>query len=166
MARLEYAPRANRIAELRAAKGVTQTQLAKAIGATLSMVGKLERGERSLKEDWIRRIARALDCLPGDLFERAGHPNSMSVTGFIQHVEVISRGVGFAAGVGEMEIAGKIISYLAANPDKLDAFIEGGTFAWPHDWFENGCLSWHAMDGRIVRPEEARAARAAKREAK
>lgn len=68
MARLEYTPRANRIAELRAAKGITQTQLAEAIGATLSMVGKLERSERSLTEDWIRRIARVLDCLPGDLF--------------------------------------------------------------------------------------------------
>lgn len=91
-------------------------------------------------------------------------PN-MSVTDFIQYVAECSRNIGFGAGVGEMETAGQIISYLAANPDKIDAFIDGGTFAWPLDWFENGCLSWHAMNGRIVRPEEARAARAAKREA-
>ena len=90
---------------------------------------------------------------------------SMSVADFIQHVAECSRNIGFDAGVGEMETAGQIISYLAANPDKLDAFIEGGIFAWPLDWFENGCLSWHALNGRIVRPEEARAARAAKRDA-
>lgn len=91
--------------------------------------------------------------------------NAMSVTDFIQHVAECSRAIGFGAGVGEMETAGQIISYLAANPEKLDAFIEGSTFAWPLDWFENGCLSWHAVNGRIVRPEEARVARAAKREA-
>ncbi|MEG8223505.1 hypothetical protein OSJ57_23310 [Sphingomonas sp. HH69] len=90
---------------------------------------------------------------------------NMSVADFIEHVAECSRGIAFGAGVGEMESAGQIISYLAAHPDKFDAFIEGGTFAWPLDWFENGCLSWHAMNGRIVRPEEARAARAAKRDA-
>lgn len=81
---------------------------------------------------------------------------------FISHVAEASRILGEHAGVGGSETAGQIISYLAVNPDQLDAFMTGGTFAWPRDWFENGCLTWHAANGKIVHPSEVRAARAAK----
>lgn len=46
---------------LRTGKGLSQTDLADRIGTTLNMYGKLERGDRRLNMDWLRRIASALD---------------------------------------------------------------------------------------------------------
>jgi transcriptional regulator with XRE-family HTH domain len=54
----------NNIAALRKAKGMSQTELAEAIGTKLTHMGKLERGERPLSGDWIERIAVALDIEP------------------------------------------------------------------------------------------------------
>lgn len=58
----------NRIAELRKAKGMTQEQLANAVGTTVNALGKLERGARRLNQDWIDRIAAALEVSPGEIF--------------------------------------------------------------------------------------------------
>jgi len=49
------------LAQLRKRKGLSQTVLAEAIGTTLNMYGKLERGERRLNMDWLRKIAAALE---------------------------------------------------------------------------------------------------------
>ncbi|WP_196221727.1 helix-turn-helix domain-containing protein [Sphingobium sp. CAP-1] len=57
----------NRIAAIRKRAGLSQTQLAEAVGATLSMVGKLERGERALNSNWLMRISSALKCRPHEL---------------------------------------------------------------------------------------------------
>lgn len=57
----------NNITSLRRLRGMTQTELAEAIGTKLSMMGKLERGERDLSADWIEKIASALDVEPFQL---------------------------------------------------------------------------------------------------
>ena len=54
----------NNIAKLRKAQSMSQTALADAIGTTLNMLGKLERGHRDLNADWIERIAGALGVEP------------------------------------------------------------------------------------------------------
>lgn len=54
----------NNIATLRKAKGISQTELAKAIGTKLTHMGKLERGERPLNGDWLEKIAEALEVEP------------------------------------------------------------------------------------------------------
>lgn len=54
----------NNVATLRKAAGKSQTELATAIGTTLSTMGKLERGERPLHADWIEKIADALGVEP------------------------------------------------------------------------------------------------------
>jgi len=59
----------NNIADLRKAKGWTQEQLADAIGTTINNLGKLERGARRLNQDWIDRIAGALECQPDDIIK-------------------------------------------------------------------------------------------------
>lgn len=61
----------NRIADLRKAKGMTQDQLADAIGTTVNNLGKLERGARRLNEDWINKIAAALGCDPSEILAKA-----------------------------------------------------------------------------------------------
>jgi len=46
---------------------MSQTELAERIGSTLSMLGKLERGDRRLNQDWMGRIAKALSVEPYQL---------------------------------------------------------------------------------------------------
>jgi len=63
----------NRIAKLRELKGLSQAELARRVRqpATQSQIQRLESGERRLTEDWMRRIAPALDVEPPDLLETA-----------------------------------------------------------------------------------------------
>lgn len=82
---------------------------------------------------------------------------------FIRKVAEAAEALGWQAGVGGMETAGGIVSFLARHPEHIAAFMENGsTFDLPFDWFENGCLTWQAQNGKIVHPDEVRAARDAK----
>lgn len=75
----------------------------------------------------------------------------------IAHIAAVSSAIGFQAGVGAMETAGSVVSYLAAHPEEIDAFLAGGSVLdWPVGWHAEGCLSWHGMDGKIHTPEQAR----------
>ncbi len=57
-----------RIKKLRKEKGLTQTDLAKAIGyKDKSVISHIERGEQNLYQDKIQAIADALDVSPGYL---------------------------------------------------------------------------------------------------
>ena len=57
----------NRIKEFREARGLSQDKLAELAQTTRSQIVKLERGERRLTVDWMRRLAPVLNCLPADL---------------------------------------------------------------------------------------------------
>lgn len=63
---------ANRIAELREAKGLTQPDLAELVGTKATQLGKLERGERRLSDHWAQRIAPHLGVEPHELFMPEG----------------------------------------------------------------------------------------------
>lgn len=56
-----------RIRTLRQARGWSLQQLADRVGASKPQIDKLERGSRRLTEDWIRRIAEALEVAPETL---------------------------------------------------------------------------------------------------
>jgi transcriptional regulator with XRE-family HTH domain len=77
----------NRIAGLRKSRGITQGQLAEKIGATLSMIGKLERGERKLNSLWTGLISDALkvpeSSLLDDTVEAVGF-GEIDHIGFVQ----------------------------------------------------------------------------------
>jgi len=77
----------------------------------------------------------------------------------IARIAEISEAVGWQADVGGSETAGQIISYLAAHPEQIETLLQGGILALPLDWFENGKLTWQAMNGRIMHPRDARLAR-------
>lgn len=78
-------------------------------------------------------------------------------------IEIIaehSRKFAHAAGVGAVETAGAVISYLAENPADLEPFINGGCAELSFDpgepWLERGRLSWHSRTfGVIVHPVAA-----------
>lgn len=50
----------NRIRELRKAIGLTQEEVAETVGTSPQQIARLERSQRRLSEDWMRRIAPAL----------------------------------------------------------------------------------------------------------
>lgn len=65
----------NRINEWRLRSGLSMQKLAEKAGTSRQQVHKLERGERRLTEDWMRRFADALDCDPADLLSQTSKSN-------------------------------------------------------------------------------------------
>lgn len=85
-------------------------------------------------------------------------PISADVLAFIQKVKDVASMTGFLSGTGGMELAGMILSSLAANPENVARFMaEGsellidGTIS-----YENGCLSFTAINGTINTPANLR----------
>ncbi len=62
-------PAPNRIKELRKQRSWSQQQLAELMNTTNQQVGNLERGDRRLSDPWIKKLAKAFECTPGELFE-------------------------------------------------------------------------------------------------
>lgn len=58
---------AARIKELRIQNGLTQAQLAKALGVTSAAVGNYEQGISFPKETVLRKLFNALNCTPNEL---------------------------------------------------------------------------------------------------
>lgn len=57
----------NRIKELREPTGLSQQDLADAIGTSQPQVNRLENGERELTQTWMFKLSRVLKCDPGAL---------------------------------------------------------------------------------------------------
>jgi len=76
----------------------------------------------------------------------------------IERIAKIAEVAGAQAGVGGMETAGAIVSYLADHPRDIEPCLRFGTLELPLDWIVRGRLTYHGKDGKIWRPEEARRA--------
>lgn len=73
----------------------------------------------------------------------------------IARIAQVAHDIAWQAGVGAMETAGSIVSFLAANPQHIDDFMsDGGVMNWPAGWHARGCLTWHGMDGKVHQPGE------------
>jgi hypothetical protein len=70
----------------------------------------------------------------------------------------VAEGFGAEAGVGAIDAAGKLLSFLADHPGLVDDVLEQGAAALPADWYEHGRLRWHNADRHVWRPAAARAA--------
>jgi len=93
--------------------------------------------------------------------------NEQIIVEAIQRIARSAECMADQAGVGGMETAGAIISYLARYPEWTGAFFKhGSTFDLPDDWISRGCLTWHAANGKIVHPDYARQSRIIKKLAK
>lgn len=65
----------NRIKELRNGLGLTLDEVAARAGTSLQQVQRLEKGERRLTDDWMRRLGKALGVHPSALLSDS-LPNS------------------------------------------------------------------------------------------
>lgn len=75
----------------------------------------------------------------------------------IRYIAAVAHAVGQQAGVGAMETAGSIVSYLAEHPERIEAFMANGSVMdWPARWHVEGCLTWHGADGKIHGPDDVR----------
>lgn len=85
-------------------------------------------------------------------------PVRMTPAEVINRITEAAIEIGWSAGVGQMETAGSIISYLAEHPDQIEPFLSGkvSVLDWPPDWHANGCLTWHGRDGKIYTPQFVR----------
>lgn len=109
----------NNVATIRKQRGLSQTQLAERIGTTLNMLGKLERGDRTLDTDWLDKIARELDCDPRDLIASTSQravamplPTRASTEDDI--VEIIGLDLSLSMGPGTI-----IEEFVEADPVKI-----------------------------------------------
>ncbi len=59
----------NRIKELREDRGWSQEDLAHRAGTTNQQISNLENGKRRLTQDWMKRLADALECHPLDILD-------------------------------------------------------------------------------------------------
>lgn len=109
----------NRIAELRKRQGLSQTDLAQAIGTTLSMLGKLERGERKLDTSWLEKLSAALGVKPSDIIGDGPLPPAV-------RTQVIPA------------------SENAVQLKQVDLGLSMGDGANLDDWFEEGTIEFDA----------------------
>ncbi|HBO58474.1 MAG TPA: hypothetical protein DD624_00990 [Alphaproteobacteria bacterium] len=57
--------------EIRRARGMTQRQIAEAVGVEPDHISKLENGDRKLSPEWIDRLSKVLNCSKGELLGEA-----------------------------------------------------------------------------------------------
>jgi phage repressor protein C with HTH and peptisase S24 domain len=99
----------NNIAALRKAKNMSQTELAGAIGTSLNMMGKLERGDRTLNQSWIDKLARVLGVEPGAILAGqpvlvAPHHSGRSVARS-DHAPTRTVGAGETVGIAKLDLS-------------------------------------------------------------
>lgn len=52
----------NCLRKIRTEKGLTQKDVAEAVGTTANQISRLENGNRKLAPEWLERLSVALDC--------------------------------------------------------------------------------------------------------
>lgn len=57
----------NPIYALRQKRGLTQKDIAEAIGTTANQISRLENGDRKLAPEWLERLSKALGCTKAEL---------------------------------------------------------------------------------------------------
>lgn len=110
---------------------------------------------------WQERAYQAEDMLADayDQRNKAIASQTPAVNNFIKCVAEVSTNIGFHAGEPAMEMAGQIISVLAAHPEHTERFLDergelflDGTLA-----HENGSLTYRSQGGDILHPSVLRA---------
>jgi phage repressor protein C with HTH and peptisase S24 domain len=121
----------NRIAELRNARRWSQEQLARACDPPTSQpqIMRLETGERKLTQEWMGKIAKALNVQPADLFPSAKLTGENKAGG--NHLSAVAtpndKGLAFSSGAQTLHSWPKdlkIIGHVKAGTDGI--FLDQG----------------------------------------
>lgn len=110
---------ANRISHYRKLRNLSQTDLAEKVGTTLNMLGKLERGERSLDTDWLDKLGTALKIEPYLII--APEETAVVVEDNPNNIELQEWDVDYGMGGGTY----------------LDLPVTGRTHTFSRDWLRN-----------------------------
>lgn len=73
----------NRIEEWRTRRRLSQRALAKLAGTSGQQIGMLERGERGLDVEWLKRLSKPLECDPADLLPLTESVRSVDIKGVV-----------------------------------------------------------------------------------
>lgn len=99
---LDHEPEAVTYARRQA--GLSKTQLAEAIGVSLSLISEIEAGTRNATPATIRKLAAALNC-PRVVLERKREPEAApSSAGAVPDLRNAERPAGEATGVPQSEL--------------------------------------------------------------
>ena len=130
-----------RIAEARAAKGWTQTDLAKAIGTTQQQVARYERQENDVKSSVLMRMSEALGVSVSYLLGITDNPKMISTSPSKSHnVPIVGR---MAAGEAREAIEQRDRTHptceelLEGNEDSVWVEVSGNSM---NRIFPDGCL--------------------------
>lgn len=128
----------NRIREIRLARGLTESELARRVGTSQPQIRRLEAGQRRLTEEWMRRIAKALDVRPADLLATvtaADFQNELAPCLSDDPVYQQLAGLGFSAhkvladSVASAGIAQGDTIILTRTPQRLERLMGGDIVA-------------------------------------
>ncbi len=93
-----------RIDELQQRIGINDAELARRANTDQTQIGRLKKGERGMTIEWMRRLAKALECTVADLLPEVDFPNRPTD--------------------GDMRLLEKIRA-IATDPDDLLALLAG-----------------------------------------
>lgn len=68
----------NRVRELRKKAGLSQIELANLAGISQPAISQIENDTRPLTIDWMRTLARILECAPADLLSDTDNPDRLN----------------------------------------------------------------------------------------
>lgn len=87
---------------------------------------------------------------PSPVTRKVGH----TAADLVAKIAQVSATVGFQANEPAMEMAGQIVSVLAANPEHIDRFMAEGSELFLDGTLnhENGSLTYRAVNGSILSP--------------
>ena len=69
----------NRIREIRKSRALTLDQVSSQLGCSIVQISDLERGRRGLTDEWMRRIAKAVDVTASDLLPESDAPGGFNI---------------------------------------------------------------------------------------
>lgn len=78
---------ANHLRAWRAYRGLSQLELAEAVGTSHQIIGYLERGRTQLSAKWLRQLAPALETTPGMLLDHDPTELSADVIDIWSHAD-------------------------------------------------------------------------------
>ncbi|MDH5556962.1 MAG: helix-turn-helix domain-containing protein [Alphaproteobacteria bacterium] len=105
--------------EMRRRKGLSMEALARLTDTTASQINKLEKRQRRLTDDWLRKLARALACNPNDLID--DFIPAQPELGAPKHVFIPECGLSEIDETGPAAGVGHFLDYTVFRADWLKA---------------------------------------------